>query len=109
MIEFKLNPFTLELTNVHTLLIKPLDGPFESEDAEGNKIWLQKVYYKLVRTTDEDITKAAEEGNADIPAELSMLLLGQLTGTLTEEQKGAIGVFLQSFNENITVNYDDIP
>lgn len=103
MIEFKLTPFTLDLTNVHTLQIKTIDSPYEVEDSEGNKTYLQKIYYKLIRTNDEDIVKVAEEGNKDVPAELTLLLLGQLTSTLTTEQKGMIQSFLQTFNTNIVL------
>lgn len=106
MIEFKLNPFTLALTNVHTLQISLLGSPYEVEN-EGEKLYLQRIYYKLIRHTEEDQLRIAEEGNKDVPAELSILLLGQLTGTLTEEQKVMIETFLQTFNSDITLRYEN--
>lgn len=111
MIKFDLNPFTIPLTNVHTLTVNLMGGPFERRtvDTEGVESisYLQTIMYQLIRTTEEGNVRIAEQGEKEVPAEIAVLLLGQLTGTLTPEQKVMIQTFLQTFNSDITLKYEN--
>jgi hypothetical protein len=101
-IKFNLNPFEIVLPQVDELVVRPI-GSYRV--AEDNTTLVQDVYYELWHTSDEGNRRCAESGNKTIPFEYIMLMSGQLTGTLTEEQKGIINQVVKGFHPSMVIDF----
>jgi hypothetical protein len=106
MITFNLIPFSLPLTNVHTLKVSLNGTPYEISTSPTIKKYYQDVNYELWRTSDEGNLICAEKGQKTVPIEILSLITGQLTGTLTPEQKTIAQTFIKTFNENIVIKFN---